>query len=206
MPDAQDRGWGHPDTRGYRTKNIVKINAGGRDLWVRREVAHLFKGFIDEIVARGYRIDVGEIDDWGYNNRDIRNRPGVKSNHSWGLAVDLNSRTNPMGDRLVTDMPAWVPECAERWGLYWGGRYKSNPDAMHFEFLGTPADVSRYPTKKKDEELTLDATDRKYLDTQFAAIHKRVDDVEEILAGRNPKDSKVRSLIGRIGDAVKAKP
>lgn len=149
---ARERGWGDPDSPGYRQKHIVKITAGGRDLWVRREVAHLFKGFIDEIVRGGYRIDLGPIDDWGYANRDIRGRPGVKSNHSWGLAVDLNARTNPMGSKLKTDMPRWVVEAGKKWGLLWGGTYKSRPDAMHYEFVGRPEDVARYPLRIEPPE------------------------------------------------------
>lgn len=178
---ARARGWGDPDAPGYRQKHIVKITAGGRDLWVRREVARLFQGFIDEIVATGYRIDLGTIDDWGYANRDIRGRPGVKSNHSWGLAVDLNARTNPMGTALKTDMPRWVVDVAEKWGLLWGGSYNSRPDAMHFEYVGRPEDVHRYPLViEPPEDLTImDADTKAYLDKRFAAIDGRLDVLEQ---------------------------
>jgi hypothetical protein len=152
MADAAARGWGNPGKPGsatgatFRRNYIVPIDAGGRRLYVHRQVAHLFKGFIDEIVARGYRIDQGDVDDWGYAHRLIRGSKTTLSNHSWGLAVDLNATTNPMlASRLVTDMPAWVVECAEKWGLHWGGNYKSRPDPMHFEFLGRPEDVALYP-------------------------------------------------------------
>lgn len=149
MSTAQERGWGNPDPGdAYRKAHIIAVRAGGVVLYVRREVVHLFQGFCDEIVARGYKLDV-KADDWGYNNRDIRGRPGVKSNHAWGLAVDLNSGTNPMTEdgHVHTDMPSFVPEIAAKYGLFWGGHYSgSRKDPMHFEFLGTPKDVEHYPT------------------------------------------------------------
>lgn len=156
MTSASARGWGYPGPPGspqgeaFRRANIVKITAGGVVLWVHKDVARLFRGFINEIVERGYSVK-DRADDWGYAHRMIRGSTRTLSNHSWGLAVDLNATTNPMGSRLVTDMPAWVIECAEKWGLSWGGRYKTRPDAMHFEFLGRPEDVARYP---EGEEVT----------------------------------------------------
>lgn len=149
MTTAQQRGWGSPDEPGYRQNRIMAIRAGGIVLYVRKEIALLVQRFVDEIVERGYQLN-GSADDWGYNNRDIRGRPGVKSNHAWGLAIDLNSSTNPMTEdgHVHTDMPAWVPETAAKYGLFWGGHYSgARKDPMHFEFLGTPDDVSRYPTE-----------------------------------------------------------
>jgi hypothetical protein len=136
MADAQARGWGPgwPDCQGSK---MVTIHAGGIKLSVRREVAPIFKGFCDELVQRGYPLGA-VADDWGFACRQIRGSDKA-SNHSWGLAVDLNSTENPMGSKLVTDFPAWAVEMGEKkYGLHWGGRYKSRPDAMHWEWLGTP--------------------------------------------------------------------
>lgn len=193
---ARQRGWGDPDAPGYRQKHIVKIRAGGRDLYVRREVAHLFKGFIDEIVRGGYRIDLGPIDDWGYANRDIRGRPGVKSNHSWGLAVDLNARTNPMGSKLKTDMPRWVVDTAQKWGLLWGGTYKTRPDAMHFEFVGRPSDVARYPLHTAPEELTMDDEAK----AAFAALSGRLDVIADVVGKTAGEIAVLRSAIKGVAD------
>lgn len=180
MPNPQTRGWGDPGAEGsaaatkYRKNHIVQVNAGGVKLNVRGEVAHLFKGFCDEIVARGYRLDVN-ADDWGYNNRDIRGRPGVKSNHAWGLAIDLNSDTNPMtaDGKVHTDMPDWVRGLAHKWGLFWGADYSGNrKDPMHFEFLGAPADVANYPSTTQEDDMTPDqaaALDR--IDKRTAELH-----------------------------------
>lgn len=128
----------------------------------------LFEGFLAEIDARGYRVR----DASGYSFRCTAGNggwscpsgdPADLSNHAWGLAIDMNSSTNPIrtytgiGDATAcatpveTDMPRWVIQAAEKWGLYWGGygwnggcpdtiteRTSVYRDPPHFEFRGTP--------------------------------------------------------------------
>lgn len=155
MADARARGWGWPGAPGsaedkaYQRDHLtwVTLNCGVR-LRLRREVAHLFKGFFDELEAEtGYSLaDKGVPDDWGFNNRDIRGRPGVKSNHAWGLAADGNSEENPMGSPRRTNYPVDAAHrLSKKWGLFWGYDYQTRPDTMHFEFIQRPADVGRYP-------------------------------------------------------------
>jgi Domain of unknown function (DUF1906)/D-alanyl-D-alanine carboxypeptidase len=143
MPNAQERGWGPP----CPSAQIVTIDAGGRRFSVHRKVAVIFKTFITELVTRGYPINRGTLDDWSYNCRHIANDPSRPwSNHAWGLAVDINSLTNPMRSPLTTDMPAWVRDEGDllrRYGLRWGGEYRVTPDPMHFEFMLTPDDATR---------------------------------------------------------------
>lgn len=128
----------------------------------------LFEGFLAEVSAKGYRVrDAG-----GYTFRCTAGNGGWQcpsgdpkylSNHAWGLAIDINAGTNPIrnyaGENgktacltpVQTDMPRWVIETAERWGLYWGGygwndgcpstttqRSIVSRDPPHFEFRGTP--------------------------------------------------------------------
>jgi hypothetical protein len=141
--NAEQRGWGDPDAPGYRQKNIITIAAGGIRLAVHKKVAPIFEAFITELVfGKGYDLD-DVADDWGYANRDIRGRPGVKSNHSWGLAIDLNATNNPMSWRLITTLPPDIRVLAAKYRLTWGGSYANRKDPMHFEFEGTPyeADV-----------------------------------------------------------------
>lgn len=150
MSDASTRGWGSPGAPGspaaaqYRKQHIVTIDVGGVRLLVRREVAPLFAGFIRAIVAGGYSLD-GRADDWGYASRYIRGLEAqhVLSNHAWGLAVDLNAADHPLG-RRGTGVPDWVVKEAHRWGLFWGGNYKTRPDEMHFEYVDRPEDVARH--------------------------------------------------------------
>ena len=150
---ANERGWGWPGAPGsdaerkYRKEHLVWVDAGGVRLLVRKEVADLFVRFINELTGPTYNYVLNvRADDWGYANRDVRGAPGVKSNHAWGLAVDLNATTNPMTDdgRTHTDLPPGISKLAARYGLRWGGDYSGRKDPMHFEFTGTPADAQEY--------------------------------------------------------------
>jgi hypothetical protein len=59
---------------------------------------------------------------------------GTLSLHAWGLAVDLNAASNPLGGESNQD-PRLV-RALERHGFYWGGDFPTVPDPMHFEFRG----------------------------------------------------------------------
>lgn len=65
--------------------------------------------------------------------RLIRGSSTTLSNHSFGIAFDLNPTQNPMGPTLVTDLPAYIPVLAKKHGIRWGGTYSGRKDAMHFE-------------------------------------------------------------------------
>ena len=132
----------------------------------------LFEGFLGEIQASGYRI----TDAIGYNFRCTSNTrkdcvgltSASLSNHAWGLAIDINVGANPevrylpttdspttaCSVPMATNMPQWVVQTAEKWGLLWGGygwsggcvtpaTVKSNVirDPMHFEFRGSVEDA-----------------------------------------------------------------
>lgn len=65
------------------------------------------------------------------------------------LAVDLNWQTNPYGRTLITDMPramvADIKAIRTRNGRQvwrWGGDYRGNRDAMHYEVVCSPADLA----------------------------------------------------------------
>lgn len=128
----------------------------------------LFEGFLGEIAANGYRVHAVS----GYSFRCTSANggwscpsgdPGDLSNHAWGLAIDMNAGTNPIRSYsgidgqtacltpIQTDLPRWVIQTAEKWGLYWGGygwnngcqststqRTVVSRDPPHFEFRGTP--------------------------------------------------------------------
>ncbi|MBK9969748.1 MAG: M15 family metallopeptidase [Acidimicrobiaceae bacterium] len=91
------------------------------------------------------------------------------SNHAYGLALDFNTAKNPLKTYygvngasacqtpMLTDVPQWVVQVAEKWGLYWGGygwssgcsspsqvKSSASRDPMHFEFNGTVAQA-RHP-------------------------------------------------------------
>lgn len=136
---AAERGWG-PGWPNDNSGKMRVVRAGGVAVSVHRGIAPLVDWLLGETVRRGYQPRHGEC--WGFANRAIRgsNKP---SNHSWGLAVDINAPANPMGSKLVTDMPDWMPELWKSKGFRWGGDYRTRPDAMHYEFMGSPDDAER---------------------------------------------------------------
>ena len=133
----------------------------------------LFMGFLSEIQESGYRIS----DAMAYNYRCTSNSRKDCANldsrslsyHSYGLAVDINVVKNPeiryypdstqgiltaCAMPMKTDIPQWVVQTAQKWGLLWGGygwsggcaspmASKSNVirDPMHFEFRGSVDDA-----------------------------------------------------------------
>ena len=110
---------------------------------VHTRIARLAQLLVDATEARGYMLRPGEC--WGFACRPIAGTR-VPSNHSWGLAVDINSPANPYTHPRVTDMPPWMPLLWNRYGFAWGGNYDNDgrtgkADSMHYEFMGTPADA-----------------------------------------------------------------
>lgn len=106
---------------------------------VASEYAPQFQAFINAI-APYYQINsLG-----GYANRANVNSPNVKSHHAHGWAIDMNPATNPnirnagpLAQRMknrskYTDMPMWMSDIAQLFGLGWGGNWKNISDAMHF--------------------------------------------------------------------------
>jgi len=148
------------------TSNAQRIG----DVYVGDFVSHvniaaLFEGFLIEIVAHGYDLRdataygfrcTNASGGWSCPNGEISDL----SFHAWGLAFDMNSDANPIVTHrhpsggnaceiaVETDMPQWVIQTAEKWGLYWGGygwgdgcatpSTSAYRDPPHFEFRGTP--------------------------------------------------------------------
>ena len=105
----------------------------GVTAWVHRNYRENFQGFINELEATGYNIHTL----YGYSNRTIKTPDGKdtgrKSYHAYGAAIDINPQQNPFTKaRLITDMPANISEIAARYGIGWGGNWRSSKDPMHF--------------------------------------------------------------------------
>jgi hypothetical protein len=127
----------------------------------------LFENFYAEIQSRGYVIGDGGSYVFRCTATTRKDCAGLSraalSNHAYGLASDINTAKNPLKTYygvngqtacltpVITDMPQWVIQVAEKWGLYWGGygwssgcqspttvRTAVSRDPMHFEFNGTP--------------------------------------------------------------------
>lgn len=147
MRGADARGWG-PGWPTNRSADQVRVSKGGAS----PVAASVHRG-IAPLVAEGLRrtedeagYDVRMLG--GFNNRAIRGSTTKPSNHSWGLAIDINWDRNPMvSGAIVTDLPPQVVAIWKTLGFGWGGDYRSRKDAMHFEFAGTPAQAAALAAK-----------------------------------------------------------
>ena len=198
-------GWSYTGSEALRTweqalwKNAGKVGAikSGK-IQAPPGALVLFEGFLAEIQANGF----GVRDVIGYNFRCTSNTrkdcvglgPDSLSNHAWGLAIDINVSANPeiryapvagastaCSTPMTTDIPKWVVDTAQKWGLLWGGygwnggcptpaaqRSSILRDPMHFEFRGTADDavtiarfngmaVTRYCSNQVDGTTTVRA-------------------------------------------------
>lgn len=145
MSTAADRGWG-PGWPHCQENALTRIRVADIDWTLHRDVAPIFAAFIAAFDSDVEILDPGEC--WSFACRAVRGTKTVPSNHSWGLAVDLNSVNHPWG-RRNTFHPKRVAEIRallarkEFRHIRWGGDYKSRPDEMHFEYIGTPADAKK---------------------------------------------------------------
>lgn len=142
---ANERGWG-PGYPHCQTGKMVTIHPTGRALTVRAEAATVF-----DYLVRRYDAEVEDInaqaDDWGFACRPIRGTANTPSNHSWGLAVDLNAAKHPQGSPHTftnTQLLNGHLIVAETHFFRWGQDYADADriDGMHWEFMGTPTDCA----------------------------------------------------------------
>lgn len=137
------RNWWAPACRGpFET---VSLHGEGR-VTVRSTIVAAVAALDACLHRHDYR--TRRADTGAYNCRKITGGTGY-SLHAYGIAVDLNWQTNPYGPRLVTDMPeAMVTDIKAirtrngRQVWRWGGDYRGNKDAMHFEVICSPADLA----------------------------------------------------------------
>lgn len=130
------KGWPHCQ---QDQQTMIRLNSG-LSIPIRREIAELVTLLLNEVERRGY--DLLPEQTGGFVCKQIFHRgkaTGKPSNHSWGLAVDLNWHLNPFQSVLKTNIPPWMVSLMWSFGFFWGGWYNGDKDAMHFEFVKTPA-------------------------------------------------------------------
>lgn len=124
-----ERGHSHEHGKTSGGGKLVPVKTpSGKTAMVSEQHAEQFQGFLTDLEGQGYKVkSLG-----GYANRQNVNNPNRKSEHAHGNAIDINPAQNPNGKTLITDMPANINDLAKKWGLGWGGNWKSVKDAMHF--------------------------------------------------------------------------
>jgi len=171
--------WGNPRDRSWQTNFLTSIETqSGQKALVHKSAAAAFQGFINELEqAIGYEIkSLG-----GWKIRPNTSDPSRLSEHAWGNAIDINPEQNPYLKKLVTDMPDLVGMIAAKYGLSWGGDWKSVKDPMHFEWTGQQAPGAVRATK--DE-----------LDIQKQKTQELIKQNEELLKGHEHTQKALEDL------------
>lgn len=142
---AASKGWGAgwPNCSAINGGAMVKVKmtrsgaefAGG----VHRNIAELVGLICNEIERRGYRFVPGWC--WGASCRAIAGTSRA-SNHSWGLAIDMNAPNNPYTSSGVHDIPDWAFSLFRSYGFGLGADYSGKQDWMHAEFQGNVSDAA----------------------------------------------------------------
>lgn len=114
---------------------LHKIVLFGKTVRVHKKVAARFEAWEARVRVyehqhklKLYKAHSAESFCW----RSIRGSSS-RSMHSWAIAVDLDSGSNPMGSHRHT-IPDYVFACARYEGLTCGVDWKSRPDAMHLQY------------------------------------------------------------------------
>lgn len=106
-----------------------------------KAVAPLIVSFCKDFHELIEPINEGKLDDWGYAFRNVRGSTTNLSNHASGTAVDLNAVDHPLGKSgtFPNEKVPMIRALAKKYGMIWGGDFRSRPDEMHFEIAVTPA-------------------------------------------------------------------
>jgi len=105
-------------------------------LRVAKRVAPLLVSFAAEFHKSVEPIDEGKTyDDWSYCFRKVRGSQTVLSNHASGTAIDLNATEHPLGavGTFTEEQVRVINRLCRKYGLRWGGNFRSRKDPMHFE-------------------------------------------------------------------------
>lgn len=99
-------------------------------IYCNKDIARQLLNALNRIYDRGYYQALNTFDGC-FHIRDVRGVPGKISSHAYGLAIDINAGSNPLGG--PARMHPEVVSAFEDAGFFWGDRFKRR-DPMHFTF------------------------------------------------------------------------
>lgn len=108
---------------------ILPLEAAIRGLYencVDNEVSS-FDGIFNIRVVRGYEEKYKQLIAAGQFESAVK----YLSLHSWGIAIDLNAASNPLGG--ASHLSQTFVDCFIKAGFDWGGNFKNRKDPMHFQ-------------------------------------------------------------------------
>jgi hypothetical protein len=114
-------------------KNWINTATGKQTthIYVNRDMSTALTQALALVEKRGLVSNLKTFDG-AFCLRDVRAEPGKPSCHSYGLAIDINAKTNGIGNEHG-DMPIELVRCFFECGFTWGGKFR-RIDGMHFSF------------------------------------------------------------------------
>ena len=111
----------------YSADHRIKLNA----LYGHRLLAGIYQSVFSSIRSLGLESTITSCG--GCFSFRHKSRSNELSVHSWGIAVDINPETNPMGTK--GNMPKDVIRVFKDHGFSWGGDWPGKrKDPMHFQY------------------------------------------------------------------------
>jgi hypothetical protein len=135
VKESSYNGW--PASKDQAEIGVKPYPVKGTNLKIRcaKDAGELLAAFAAEFNTLIEPVEGGTFDDWAYAYRMVRGSSDKLSCHSSGTAIDLNATKHPLGK--VGTFPAekvpMIRALAKKYGLKWGGDFKSRADEMHFE-------------------------------------------------------------------------
>lgn len=126
--------YGNPTHADFEDKYLISLEHELADGTPIRIVSHICMVPALHDIFANYRRFVGSYDGC-YNFRPVRGGTHL-SLHSWGIAIDLNAASNPLGSTDRSKQPPELVAAFKRHGFWWGADYHNRKDPMHFQRAG----------------------------------------------------------------------
>lgn len=131
--------YGDPREAGFEQKWMVTWDVQAEHPWFPKKRIYIHKHFrpmldaaFRALGARNLQHEIKSFDG-GFNVRNVRGSRSVLSVHSWGAAIDLNAKDNPLASE-----GKWSEAFLEVMGaadIFCGQRWQGRKDPMHFAMV-----------------------------------------------------------------------
>lgn len=101
-----------------------------KKIYVNKDLSQPLLNALNNILNRGLLTELHTFDGC-FCIRDVRALPGHPSTHSWGLAIDINAKENPLN--AIPVLSNEFIKCFTDEGFIWGGNF-TRKDGMHFQY------------------------------------------------------------------------
>lgn len=131
--------YGDPREQGWEQKWMMLWPVQEQFPWFPKKAIYIHKDFqpllcnaFKSLQHWGFQHEIRSFDGC-FNIRHVRGGYSVLSIHSWGAAIDLNARENPIGTKGQWSQP--FIEVIKKHGIYCGQEWTGRKDPMHFALV-----------------------------------------------------------------------